>query len=147
MPDSTPRQVQYTPLTAEHFKTPEGVAFVNLQLSQFARAINQANGTAGPVVLKSGVDVAGSSVTGLGAPSGPSDAVSLGHAEGNYGPAAVGPQLDLGGSSTLKGLSNVYLMFSKSFSGTVVLAKITGGGSNGSLTVVGGLITEVVAPS
>jgi hypothetical protein len=38
-------------------------------------------------------------------------------------------------------------MFSKSFSGTVVLAKITGGGSNGSLTVVGGLITEVVAPS
>lgn len=33
------------------------------------------------------------------------------------------------------------------FSGTVVLAKITPGGTNGSLTVVNGLITKYTAPT
>jgi hypothetical protein len=146
-PKSIPRQVQFTPLTKAHFATDEGVAFVNLQLSEFARAINQGNGTAGQVVLKQGVDVAGSTVTGIGAPSGPSDAVSLGHASTNYGPEAVGPKLDLGGANSLKGLSALYLMVTTSGTGTVPLAKLTGGGSNGSITFKNGLIQSVVAPT
>jgi hypothetical protein len=147
MPKSVPRQVQFTAMRKEDLQSDEGVSFFNQQMSEIVRAINQANGTAGQVVLNQGVDVAGSTVTGLGAPSNPTDAVSLGHANGNYGPAAVGPQLDLGGSSTLKGLSGVYLLMGQSFSGKITLAKLTGGGSEGSITVVGGLITEVVEPT
>jgi len=33
------------------------------------------------------------------------------------------------------------------FSGTVVLAKITGGGANGSLTLVNGVVTSYTAPT
>ena len=33
------------------------------------------------------------------------------------------------------------------YTGTVTLAKITGGGTNGSLTVINGLITAVTAPT
>lgn len=36
---------------------------------------------------------------------------------------------------------------SSTFSGTAVLAKVTGGGSNGSLTFVNGICTAYVAPS
>ena len=147
MPNSIPRQIQYTAMKKEDLQSDQGIAFFNQQMSQIVRALNQANGTAGKVVLKSGVDVAGSTVTGLGAPSDPTDAVSLSHASANYGPAAVGKQLDLGGANTMTGLANLYLLMGQSFSGTVVLAKVTGGGSNGALTVVGGIITEVVAPS
>lgn len=38
-------------------------------------------------------------------------------------------------------------LFSKGFSGTVVLAKITVGGTNGSLIIVSGIITTYVAPT
>ena len=142
-----PMPIQFTPFTEAHFKTPEGIAFVNLQMSQIVNALNRGTGQAGPVVLPSGVDVAGATVSGLGAPQSDSDAVSLGHSNANYGPAAVSQQLDLGGTSTLKGLSNIYLMMSQAFSGTISLAKLIGGGSNGSITVVGGLITKVVEPT
>ncbi len=41
----------------------------------------------------------------------------------------------------------VQAAFASGFSGTVTLAKLTGGGANGSLTVVNGLITAVTAPT
>jgi len=145
VPKSIPRQIQYTPLTLKHLSTEEGVHFLNLQLSQIVDAINKGNGTAGQVVLKSGVDVAGSTVTGLGAPSDPTDAVSLAHANSNYAAPAVGQQLDLGGSSTLKGLSGLYLMMGESFTGTIIIPKLSI--ANGSITVVGGLVTKVVQPT
>lgn len=103
-----PMPIQYTPFTLKHFQTPEGIAFVNLQMSQIVNAINRGTGQAGPVVIPAGLDVAGASVTGLGAPSDPSDAVSLSHAQGNYAAPSVGPQLDIGGSNTLKGLAYCY---------------------------------------
>jgi hypothetical protein len=53
--------------------------------------------------------VAGAKVTGLAAPTGPSDAVSAGHASANYSASAVSPQLDVGGSSALKGLTYLFL--------------------------------------
>ena len=37
--------------------------------------------------------------------------------------------------------------FGLGYSGTVALAKITGGGADGSLTVVDGLVTAVTAPT
>lgn len=104
-----PLPIQYTPFTKDHFSTPEGIAFVNLQFSQIINALNRQTGQGGPVVLPSGIDVAGATVSGLGKPQKETDAVSLGHAQGNYGAPAVGPQLDIGGSNPLKGLANLYL--------------------------------------
>jgi hypothetical protein len=139
-----PQALQFAPFTAEHFSTPQGLAFVNLQMSQWVNALNRATGQAGPVVMPAGVDVAGATVTGLGAPTGPGDAVSLAHGTNNYGAPAVAPQLDLGGANTLKGLSNLYLMMNQAFTGTITLAKLTVSGTEGSITVSGGLITKVV---
>lgn len=113
MPNQTPRPVQFPVLRKEQFATDEGVAYFNLAMSQIVNAINQNNGQAGAVVLPSGVDVQGSSVTGLGAPSDPTDAVSLGHSNTNYGAPAVAPQLDIGGKNTLKGLAYCYQQVKK----------------------------------
>lgn len=142
-----PMPIQFTPFEAKHFSTPEGLAFVNLQFSQIVNALNRGTGQGGPVVLPAGINVAGASVTGLGKPSDPSDAVSLGHAEGNYGPAAVSPNLDIGGTSTLKGLAAVYAAVQPgaNVSGTIILAKLTGGGTEGSITVLNGIVTKFVA--
>ena len=146
-PSSNPLPIQYTSMTKEQFASDAGVAFHNQQLSQIVNTLNALLGSGGPTLLPSGIDVQGAKVTGLTAPTSPADAISAGHAEANYGAPAVSKQLDLGGTSTLKGLANIYLLMGQSFSGKITLAKITGGGSNGSITVVGGLITEVVAPS
>ena len=104
-----PLPIQFSPFTLDHFQTKEGLAFVNLQFSQIVNALNRGTGQAGQVVIPAGINVAGANVTGLGKPSDPSDAVSLGHAQGNYGAPAVGPNLDIGGKNTLKGLAYLYL--------------------------------------
>ena len=148
---NAPVPVQYSPATKDDFSTEAGIARFNQQMVQIVNALNRGNGVAGPVVMPNGADVNGATVTGLGAPSGPSDAVSLGHASSNYGAPAVGPQLDLGGKNALKGLTNLQFQLNNlttsKISGTVTLAKITGGGSNGSLTFVNGVITAYTAPS
>jgi hypothetical protein len=131
----------------EDLQSDQGISFFNQQMSQIVENLNRVTGQTGQVVLPAGLDVQGGKLSGLAAPTESSDAVSLGHADTNYGAPAVGKQLDLGGSNSLKGLTSLYLMMGQSFSGTIVLAKITGGGSNGSMTVVGGLITKVTAPS
>lgn len=142
-----PMPIQFTPFTAKHFSTPEGLAFVNLQFSQIVNALNRGTGQGGPVVLPAGINVAGANVTGLGKPSDPSDAVSLGHGNSNYGAPAVGPNLDIGGTSTLKGLASVYgvVQPGTNVSGKITLAKLTGGGTEGSLTILNGIVTKFVA--
>lgn len=148
---NAPVPLQYSPVTKDDFSTEPGVARFNQQIVQIVDALNKGNGVAGPVVMPKGADVRGSTITGLGTPSDPSDAVSLGHASTNYGAPAVGPQLDIGGKNALRGLTGLQLAFNSlttsKISGMVTLAKITGGGSNGSLTFVNGVITAYVAPS
>jgi hypothetical protein len=131
-------------VTAEDFKDPKQL---NVFLSQLTGAVQALQGSGGRTTLFSGVDVQGETVTGLGAPQGDTDAVSLAHAQGNYSAPAVGPQLDIGGSNALKGLTSITLAMTQAFSGTIPLAKLTGGGSNGNVTVKNGLIVSVVAPT
>ncbi len=105
---SNPLPIQATPFSEKHFSTPEGIHFFNLWASQVVNAINAGSGQAGPVVIPAGVDVAGGKVSGLGAATQPTDAVSLGHSNASYGPQAVSPQLDIGGQHTLKGLAYAF---------------------------------------
>lgn len=155
------RPIQFTPFTKKDFATDEGVAFVNNTLAQIFTTVNALFGAGGPTLLPSGVDVQGATVTGLAAPSSPSDAVSAAHADSNYSAAAQRPQLDLGGTQTLKGLAYLYqwqqqnqggvaaalAALAKGVSGTVSLAKLTPTGTDGSLTVAGGIITSITNPT
>lgn len=159
-PANRPNPIQNFQFTADDFKEPSRI---NLLFQQLIPAVNGIQGVAGPSVLPSGIDVKGSTVSGLGAPQSPSDAISSGHAEGNYSAPVLSPQLDIGGDHALKGLSNLYLNFNSlssqvkaimvilavgtGISGTVTLAKITGGGANGSLTFVNGIISAFTAPT
>ena len=45
------------------------------------------------------------------------------------------------------GLTTVQNTLATGVSGTVILAKITGGGNNGSLTIESGIITQIVEPT
>lgn len=160
-PSSNPLPIQFTNFSKEDLQSDAGVSRLNLLFAQYTPIINALLGSAGPTLLPSGVDVQGAKVTGLAAPKNESDAVSFGHAQGSYGPAAQQPQLDIGGDYTLKGLAATYqtgqtntasitailTILATGVTGTVTLAKITSGGTNGSLTFVKGLITNFVAPS
>lgn len=159
---AAPRPIQFTPFQASDFR--DNVDFVNQTLSQFTTTINSLLGQGGPVQFPSGLDMQGAKVTGLAAPSSPSDAISAGHASTQFSAAAQQPQLDIGGDYTLKGLAYAYqqagavpglqgsvasilAQLAAGATGTVTLAKITGGGANGSLTFAQGLITGFVAPT
>lgn len=146
-PQKTPLPIQFTPFKVSDFASDSGVAFINQTLSQLTTTLNAFVGAGGPTMLPAGADLQGASLTGLGSPSGASDAVPLGHANSAYGPATQQKALDLGGTNTLKGLAALQLWFATGVSGKVTLAKITGGGSNGSLTFSNGLITAFVEPS
>lgn len=163
MPQPAPIRLplQYTPWRAEQFQSKEGISALNQWQLQVINAINAARGENGPATIPGGVDVQGASITGLAAPTGPTDAVSAGHAAGNYGAPAVAPALDIGGTNTLKGLAYVYGQvqangpaitqiqnaLAAGVSGTITLAKLTTGGTNGSITVKGGLIVGFVNPT
>ena len=160
---SNPRPVQYTPFRKEDFASDSGVAFVNQTLSQLTTTLNSLVGAGGPTILPSGIDVAGGKVTGLAAPSSPSDAISAGHAEANYSAPVLSSQLDLGGGSTLKGLAYCYgqaqsnqsavtaiqaiLAPGSGVSGTLTIPKLTTGGVAGSLTFKNGVIVGFVQPT
>jgi hypothetical protein len=158
LPPSPPRQqqllpIQYTPVqridlvdSAGRLRD-SGLSALNQTLSQLTTTLNSLLGAGGPTILPAGIDVAGSPLTGLPAPSGPTDAVSAAHVSTNYGAAAQSTALDLGGPNTLKGLAALQLWFNTGITATVTLAKLTVAGSNGSLTVTHGLITGYVAPS
>ena len=104
-PVASPQPIQFTPFRKEHFDSDHGIAFVNLQFSQLVTSLNSLFGQAGPTLLPSGVDVRGASVTGLAAPTAPSDAVSLSHAQAAFGPATQQSELDIGGAHMLKGFA------------------------------------------
>lgn len=148
-PSSNPLPIQYTTMTKEQFASDAGCAFHNLQMSQIVNTLNAILGSGGPTILPSGVDVRGGKVTGLAAPTDPTDAVSAGHAAASYSPEAVSPKLDIGGTNTLKGLAACYSVVQPGIgtSTTMALAKITGGGSNGSITIQNGVVVKFVAPS
>lgn len=143
--------IQSYQLSKEQLQDP---AVMNVMLQQIFTALNQGNGSLGKVVLPAGVDVNGSTISNVGTPQADSDAISSGHAQGNYSAPVIGPQLDVGGTNTLKGLTALYAQLSPisqllatGISGTVVLAKITGGGSNGSITFTKGIVTGIVNPT
>ena len=146
---SAPRPVQFTPFRKEQFQSDEGISFFNQQMAQIVDSLNRVTGQAGQVVLPAGIDVQGGKLSGLAAPTEASDAVSLAHATGNYSAPAVGPQLDIGGSSTLKGLATCYgsIQPGLNITATLTLAKITGGGQNGSIQFQNGVVTNYKAAS
>jgi hypothetical protein len=158
-PAATPLPIQRVQFTSKDFS--ENTASVNVTLNQIIGAIQALQGSSGPSVLPSGIDVAGSTVTGLAAPTSPADAISAGHAASQYSAASLGPQLDIGGSNALKGLTGLQMTsnsqatsiaaiqaaLATGVSGTVTLVKLTVGGSNGSLTFTKGLITAFTAPT
>lgn len=153
--------IQYTPFRKEDLQSDGGIAFFNQQLQQIVNAVNIGQGHAGKVVIPNGIDVNGATISGVGTPKAPSDAVSQGHAESNYSAPAVAPKLDIGGPNALKGLTGVTIQANKStadvtaiqaqlaagVSGTITIPKLTGGGTNGSITVTGGIITAFVNPT
>lgn len=143
-PKQQPPPIQRFQFTKEDFSTDAGIARVNAMMAQHATAIQALQGSGGRTTLFSGLDVQGETVTGVGAPQSPSDAVSLQHAQDNYSPQATASQFDVGGPNALKGLTALYLAQTNGFSGTITTAKLTTLGANGSITVVNGLITKVV---
>lgn len=144
-PKQQPPPIQRVNFTEEDFKG--NISRLNTIMAQLTGAVQALQGSGGRTSLFSGLDVQGETISGVGAPQSPTDAVSLQHADSSYSPAATASSFDLGGANALKGLSNIQLQLQQAANGTVTLAKITGGGSNGSLTFVNGLITKFVAPS
>jgi hypothetical protein len=160
---TSPLPIQYTPFRKEDFASDSGVSFVNQTLSQLTTTLNSLVGAGGPTLLPAGIDVAGGKVTGLAAPTSPSDAISAGHAAANYSAPVLSQQLDIGGGSTLKGLAYTYqtsqsnqsavtaiqatLAPGSGISGTLTIPKLTTGGANGSLTFKNGIITGFMQPT
>jgi len=111
--------------------------------SKLTDAVNSLLGFNGPAVISNILDVQGNPVQNVAAPTAATDALNLGTAEAKYSPAVVGPQLDVGGSTPMKGLTYLYQWRQKGLSVTVTTAKLTGGGTNGSLTFLNGLLVAV----
>jgi hypothetical protein len=101
---NTPIPIQAIQLTPSDMQDPT-LGRLNNLLAQITQAANASNGSTGRTQLPAGVDVAGSTVTGLGAPQNPSDAVSAEHVAANYSAASLRAQLDIGGPQALKGLT------------------------------------------
>jgi len=95
-PIPTTLPIQWAPLTDADLKSP---AAMNQRLTQLFNAVSAVQGAAGKTVLASGVDVAGSTISNVGAPQSPLDAISSAHAESKYSAAALAPQLEAGTKS------------------------------------------------
>lgn len=93
--------IQSIQLTQSDLQDPS-LGTLNSFLQQMTNAVNATSGAAGKTVLPAGVDVQGATVSNVGAPQSPTDAVSKGHADENYSASALAPQLEAGGSNTLK---------------------------------------------
>lgn len=102
----TPTSARALPIQSLQLKNSDleqdGLPTLNNYLTQVQDQINRLSGATGPTELPSGVDVRGATLTGLGQPQSPTDAVSLAHAEDNYSAAALSPKLEASGSSPLK---------------------------------------------
>lgn len=113
----------------------------SVHYSKLTDAVNGLLGYNGPAVIGNTLDVQGNPVQNVAAPKVATDALNLGTAESKYSPAVVGPHLDVGGKSALKGLTNLYLQSQKGLSVTITTAALTVGGTQGSLTFTKGLLT------
>lgn len=101
-PTSLP--IQWAPLTAEECGGNSSMAAsFNQRLGQLFNAASAQQGAAGKPIIPSGIDVAGASISNVGEPQSPSDAISKSHAEANYSAAALAPQLEAGGKNSFKG--------------------------------------------
>jgi hypothetical protein len=121
-----PLPIQNVQWSKEHFEDP---GLFNVVWQQAIKAVQALQGAGGPTVLRSGVDVQGAVVTGLGKPQSPSDAISSGHASTQYSAAAQQPQLDIGGKNTLKGLAYCYAQTQKNAAAVASIpTTYTGGG-------------------
>ena len=99
MPAITP--LQLPELTKEDIDSGNLSAF-NQALSQVGQHINRLNGNAGPVTMSSGVDLGGSTIKNSGPPTSPNDLLTHSYAESKYSASAIAPQLEAGGSNSLK---------------------------------------------
>lgn len=98
---SQPLPIQSTQLKLDDLQQP-GLPLLNTILTQMQSQISALLGAGGKTVLGSGVDVKGATITGVGQPQSPTDAVSKVHAEQNYSAAALAPQLESGSKFSLK---------------------------------------------
>lgn len=142
---NTVKPIQFTQFTSKDFQD-ESLGYFNNVMQQMANAINAANGATGKTVLPSGIDVQGSTVSGIGEPKTPTDAVSKLHAEANYSASALAPKLEAGGSHSLKTMrrlndtnqSEQNSTFLKQLANTTPTANstiVTGSTSGGSSTI------------
>lgn len=86
-------------LRPEDLKDP-GV--LNTIIQQMQTQINALSGAQGKTQLPAGAELGGSTISGLGVPQTPTDAISLTHAETNYSAAALAPKLEAGGTNSLQ---------------------------------------------
>lgn len=136
---TTPRPLQFTPMRKEQFASDDGVSFFNQTIAQMINAINRQSGQAGPMVIPAGIDVAGGRLTGLAAPTDPSDAVSVAHANQNYSSPVASKNLDIGGPNALKGLTSLFLQVGQVKAG--LPTNYTGGsGGSGAVNLFGLII-------
>ena len=106
-----PAPVQFSNFTKADFDDPN-MGYFNTVMQQFANAINAGNGSAGKTALPAGIDMQGATVSGVGEPQSPTDAISKGHAEKNYSAQALAPQLEAG-TKTGPGLKTYRALNSK----------------------------------
>lgn len=108
--------------------------------SKVTDAVNGLLGYNGQINVSNDFSVNGNNVQNVADPVAATDALNLQTAEAKYSPTVVGPQLDVGGKTPLKGLTYLYSWRQKGLSVTITTAKLTGGGTNGSMTFVNGLL-------
>ena len=138
--------------------------------SKLTDAVNNLLGYNGPAVISNSLDVRGNNVQNVANPVSGTDAMNLQTAEAKYSPSVTSSQLDVTGSNPLKGLT--YLYYQKyvnqiiagagiavtpsagtgkvtvsgaGFTGTITTAKLTSGGTNGSMNFSGGILMSEVA--
>ena len=113
--------------------------------SKLTDAVNGLLGYNGPAVISNSLDVQGNPVQNVADPTAATDALNLGTAESKYSSSVQSKALDIGGSDSLKGLNALYYQSQKGLSVTITIAKLTTGGTNGSLTFKNGLLTDYTA--
>lgn len=114
-----------------------------IHYSKLTDAVNSLLGYNGTAVIANDLDVQGNAVQNVADPATPTDALNLQTAEGKYAPSVQSKALDIGGSSPLKTLAYLYKQNLNGFTGTVVTAKLTGGGANGAMIFKNGQVVSV----
>lgn len=88
--------------SAKDFKDEQSFLKVQDWIDKLTVAVNTQAGLHGPVPVANSLDMKGNTITNLGAPVNPTDAIHLAAATQQFGPAAVAPELQAGGSVPLQ---------------------------------------------